>query len=488
MDKASVEVFAKDYTAAGAAQIFPSPLSVGAQVLVEGAAAKADITIYPLSTIWTEKAQVTEPQYIGSTQAASQNLYVGETRKLTAYVLPTSVSQEVIWSVKEGSDVAAVDETGTVTALQKGTAVIVAASAANPALTREFTIQVTENNFRTNIPEFVAVSGNWIIDDETLSVSNVARNDYYMSAQTVEGDFVLETDIRYTSGLINLFLASEYPEPHTGAGAYTIQFGYDTNVRLFPFGRDDYARGTLASPINDGEYHHVKVVKSGQSIAVYVDDVKCLEHTFAQTEAFFANGHVGIGLWDGALDVQNFFVHPLGNPFTDVDEEDFFYDSVLWAVEKGITTGTSDTTFSPYDQCVRAQVVTFLWRAAGSPEPTLTENPFVDVSPEDFYYKSVLWAVEKGITTGLTETHFGPLAPCNRAQVVTFLHRALGEPAAELTVNPFIDVPGDAWYAVPVLWALEQGITTGVSETTFGTLDICNRAQLVTFLYRAFAD
>ena len=204
-----------------------------------------------------------------------------------------------------------VDNDGTVTALKKGSAVIVAASKAAPELTKEFTIRVTENNFKTNIPEFVAVNGSWIIDDETLSVSNGGQNDYYMSAEAIEGDYVLETDIRYTRGLVNLFLASENVDPHEGVGAYTIQFGYDSNVRLFPFGREDFTRGTMDSPINDGAYHHVKVIREGQTLLVYVDDVKCLEHTFEETEAFFANGHVGIGLWDGALDVQNFFVHQL---------------------------------------------------------------------------------------------------------------------------------------------------------------------------------
>ena len=311
VDKASVEVFAKDYTAAGSAQIFPSPLSVGAGVLVEGAAAKADITIYPLDSIWTDKAQVTAPQYIGSTMAASQKLYVGDSLTLTAYVLPTTVSQALTWTVQEGQDVVRVDDSGTVTALKKGTAVIVAASVEDPQLTKEFTIRVTENNFRTNIPAFVHVSGDWSIDDETLSVSNGGQNDYYMSAQKIQGDYILEADIRYTRGLVNLFLASETVNPHEGFGAYAIQFGYDTNVRLFPFGRDDFARGTLEAPINDGEYHHVKVIREGQTIRVYADEKLCLEHTFARTEGFFADGHVGIGLWDGALDVQNFFVEPL---------------------------------------------------------------------------------------------------------------------------------------------------------------------------------
>ena len=310
VDKASVEVFAKDYTAAGAVQIFPSPVSAGAKVLVEGAAAKADITIYPLSGIWTGKTVVTVPQYIGTNTAASQNLCVGDTVKLNAYVIPTSVSQEIIWSVKEGSEAVEVDASGTVTALEKGTAVVVAASKAKPELTKEFTIRVTENNFKTNIPEFVKVSGDWVIDDEMLSVSNGGQNDYYMSAEAIEGDFVLETNISYTKGLINLFLASEKWNPHDGAGAYTIQFGDSTNVRLFPFGKDDYAVGTMGSRINDGAYHHVKVVKEEKTITVYVDDAKCLEHTFEKTEAFFGNGHVGIGLWDGALNVQSFFVYP----------------------------------------------------------------------------------------------------------------------------------------------------------------------------------
>ena len=313
VDKACVEVFAKDYTAAGSVQIFPSPVSVGAQVYVEGNPAKADITIYPLSTIWTDKVEVTEPQYIGTTLDASQNMYVGDTLKLSAYVLPITASQEFTWTVKDGSDVATVDASGKVTALRKGTAVIVGASKANSALTKEFTILVTENNFKTNIPEFVNINGNWAVDDETLSVSNGGQNDYYMSAEAIEGDFTLETNICYTKGLINLFLASENQNPHVGVGAYTIQFGDSTNVRLFPFGYDDFATGTMVSRINDGAYHSVKVVKEGKTITVYVDEAKCLEHTFTQVEDFFGNGHVGIGLWDGALDVQEFYVNALAD-------------------------------------------------------------------------------------------------------------------------------------------------------------------------------
>ena len=175
-------------------------------------------------------------------------------------------------------------------------------------------------------------------------------------------------------------------------------------------------------------------------------------------------------------------------PFEDVQPGEFYYDPVVWAVENGITNGTSETTFGPDDQCMRAHVVTFLWRAMGSPEPTRTDNPFVDVHPYDFYYKSVLWALEKGITAGMDATHFGPTDYCNRAQVVTFLYRTMGSPNVAASSNPFTDVEAGSFYEKPVLWAVENGITNGLSATTFGPEAICNRAQIVTFLYRTLHE
>ena len=174
------------------------------------------------------------------------------------------------------------------------------------------------------------------------------------------------------------------------------------------------------------------------------------------------------------------------NPFTDVPEGSFYYDSVLWALENGITTGASETSFNPNGICLRAQVVTFLHRAAGNPEPTSTKNPFTDVKSSDFFYKPVLWAVEEGITNGTSATTFGSYASCNRAAVVTFLWRAAGCPEPELTEHPFTDVPEGAFYEKAVLWALENNITQGISATAFGPTADCNRAQVVTFLYRAY--
>ena len=171
-------------------------------------------------------------------------------------------------------------------------------------------------------------------------------------------------------------------------------------------------------------------------------------------------------------------------PFADVPVGAFYFDPVEWAVQNGVTTGATATTFNPNGNCQRGQVVTFLWRAAGSPEPTTSVNPFTDLKETDFYYKAVLWAVEKGITNGLSADTFGPFALCNRAQVVTFLWRAQGSPESTATVS-FTDVKAGQFYSTAVAWAVEKGITNGISASEFGVGGICNRAQVITFLYRA---
>ena len=174
------------------------------------------------------------------------------------------------------------------------------------------------------------------------------------------------------------------------------------------------------------------------------------------------------------------------NPFVDVSEDSYYLDAVLWAVERGITTGTSATTFNPDGACVRAQVVTFLWRAAGSPEPVITENPFVDVPMDEYYYKAVLWAYGNKITAGVDANHFGPNAPCTREQVVTFLWSAMGKPASTAEI-PFTDVKAEDYFCSAVAWAVEKGVTSGISATEFGVSHTCTRAQIVTFLYKAMA-
>ena len=171
--------------------------------------------------------------------------------------------------------------------------------------------------------------------------------------------------------------------------------------------------------------------------------------------------------------------HPL---FSDVSKNDYFYDAVEWAVDKGITSGTGGTTFSPNASCTRGQMVTFLWRAAGSPAPKSAETPFTDVNKGDYFYDAVLWAVEQGITSGTSATTFSPNATVTRGQTVTFLWRAAGSPAA--SGSSFSDVSADAYYAQAVAWAVKENITAGTSASTFSPDAPCTRAQIVTFLWK----
>ena len=177
------------------------------------------------------------------------------------------------------------------------------------------------------------------------------------------------------------------------------------------------------------------------------------------------------------------------NPFTDVKDGKYYYNAVLWAISQDppVTNGTSETTFSPNNTCTRGQVVTFIWNAMGKPEPDLSDNPFVDVKDGKFYYKAVLWAYQNGVTSGADATHFNPNGQCTRAQVVTFLWNAAGKPEPKTNNNPFQDVKEGKFYTKAVLWAVENGITSGMSADTFGTNNTCTRGQVVTFLFNAYA-
>ena len=185
--------------------------------------------------------------------------------------------------------------------------------------------------------------------------------------------------------------------------------------------------------------------------------------------------------------IEVIFMKANGNPqtgvFVDVATGSYYEDAVDWAVENGITKGTDDTHFSPDGICTRAQAVTFLWRTAGSPKPETRAMPFTDVPVGSYYYDAVLWAVENGITKGTSDTTFSPNMTCSRAQIVAFLWRSEKSPAAGIA-NPFADVKSDAYYADAVLWAVKENITKGTTSTTFSPDADCTRAQIVTFLWR----
>ncbi|MCD8256274.1 MAG: S-layer homology domain-containing protein [Oscillospiraceae bacterium] len=200
------------------------------------------------------------------------------------------------------------------------------------------------------------------------------------------------------------------------------------------------------------------------------------------TRAFTAYDSDDDELASGTLRI----IVPNTGSFSDVEYDSYYYDAVEWALDEEITTGTSDILFSPDASCTRAQAVTFLWRAAGSPKPTSTENPFTDVDEDDYYYEAVLWAVEKEIASGTGSTNFSPDMYVTRPHTVPFLYRYMGSETT--TVNPFDDVRATDYYYDAVLWAVENGVTTGTDSTTFSPNSTCVRAQIITFLYRAIEE
>ncbi|MBO4419601.1 MAG: S-layer homology domain-containing protein, partial [Oscillospiraceae bacterium] len=180
----------------------------------------------------------------------------------------------------------------------------------------------------------------------------------------------------------------------------------------------------------------------------------------------------------------------LENPFVDVHDEDFFFNPVMWALDNGVTGGVDSTHFGPRQDCTREQIVTFLWRANGSPEPEATENPFSDLKAGAYFYKAVLWAVENHVTGGIGNGKFGVGISCTRAQAMTFLWAAKGSPEPETTENPFTDVKAGAYYFKAVLWATghDPAVTGGVGGGRFAPDQICSRSEIITFLYKIYEN
>lgn len=187
---------------------------------------------------------------------------------------------------------------------------------------------------------------------------------------------------------------------------------------------------------------------------------------------------------NGPYNEINVYNPALSDRFVDVNRFDWYNDSVQWAVENNITSGTSPITFSPETVCTRGQVVTFLWNANGRPKMSGVKNPFKDVKSSDYYYDAVLWAVKNGVTAGTSATTFSPNVSCTRGQVVTLLYNASSNKQIINTNNPFKDVPSERYYSKPVLWAVQNGITSGTSATTFSPNANCTRAQIVCFLQK----
>lgn len=309
VDRASVEVFAKGNTVAGANQIFPAPDSLAAKVFVEGERTNADIAIYPMNTIWKEKMTPKEPVAISSTTPDYNRINVGDQLNLSAYLIPFSEGEELVWKL-DNAAIASLDVNGNraqLTSLAKGKVTIIVSSKKNPDLVKKMVVDSFANNFNTNLKDLKALSGAWLVDDETLSVDNRSSNDIYMSGEKVPSPtYTLSADIKFERGLVNLFFASEKVDP---AQAYSIQLGGDNNIRLFRFYGDTIAENPIPTALNDNNYHHIEVVKGENSVEVIVDGVSYLKHQFDLVDSYYTDAYVGLGIWDGAMEVQNLWLN-----------------------------------------------------------------------------------------------------------------------------------------------------------------------------------
>ena len=402
----------------------------------------------------------------------------------------------VTYAVTNGTGEATIDATGKLTPVKVGTVKVKATKAEdanyNAITSAEVEITITRAT-PTGAPKYTAIttSGKTLADaglttaGSTLNpnagtlvwvdnAGTVLPDTTAVAANTTYKWLFTPTDTNYTTltGSIEL-----YHKSSGGGGGwyytyYTIKATAGTNGSISPSGwtsvRDGRDQTFTITP--DKGYAVAKVLVDGKSVGA----VK--SYTFKNV----TKDHT----------IEAVFMKSNGNPqtgvFVDVAEGSYYEEAIDWAVEKGITNGVSSNMFAPNDPCTRAQIVTFLWRAAGSPAPK-SMSSFTDVPADAFYAKAVAWAVENGITSGTGESKFSPNSTCTRAQAVTFLYRASGSPAVSGKAE-FSDVSTTAFYADAVAWAAKKGITTGIGGGLFGSDNDCTRGQIVTFLWRAMAE
>ncbi len=402
----------------------------------------------------------------------------------------------VTYAVTNGTGEATIDATGKLTPVKVGTVKVKATKAEdanyNAITSAEVVITITRA-IPTGAPKYTAIttSGKTLADAGLTTVGStlnpnagtlvwvdntgtVLSDTTAVAANTTYKWLFTPADANYTTltGSIEL-----YHKSSSGGGGwyytyYTIKATAGTNGSISPSGwtsvRDGRDQTFTITP--DKGYAVAKVLVDGKSVGA----VK--SYTFKNVTK------------DHTIEV--IFMKSNGNPqtgvFVDVAEGSYYEEAIDWAVEKGITNGVSSNMFAPNDPCTRAQIVTFLWRAAGSPAPN-SMSSFTDVPADAFYAKAVAWAVENGITSGTGEGKFSPNSTCTRAQAVTFLYRASGSPAVSGSAE-FSDVATNAYYADAVAWAAKKGITTGIGGGLFGSDNDCTRGQIVTFLWRAMAE
>ena len=424
-------------------------------------------------------------------------MYVGDTKNLTVEFTPSNATNKnVTW--KSSDEAVATVMDGVVTAVGKGTATItVTTEDGGFTATCEITVKIPVSSVTLNPTSTALVVGDTkqltaSVEPENADDSTVVWSSSNAKVTTVDQNGLVTavgvgtTTITATAGdksATCTVTVTAKPVPIKRIALSDAAVSVGRTIQLEPvFTPADTTQRDVIWTSSD---RTIATVDANGRVRGVAEGKVTITVTSTADPSITASCTVTVtkNLSDAGLAA---IIGALGNgslPFNDVTVRDYFYDAVKWAVDRGITSGTSRYTFSPDAPCTRAQVVTFLWRAAGCPQPTSKSNPFTDVRADDYFYTAVLWAVENGITNGTSAKTFSPDTTVTRAQVVTFLWRANGQPTAGN--SGFADVSADKYYATAVAWAVFQRITTGTGFGVFSPDAACTRAQIVTFLYRA---
>ena len=408
------------------------------------------------------------------------NLELNATYQLSAVKEPVNATGSLSWS-SDKPDIATVSSTGEVTAKAQGTAIITVSCGDKKATC---TVTVAHTHDYTGQP--------WVyMDPGTHTKTCTAGDNTKYELHTWQ--WVVDTPATSTTAGKK---HEECPDCHARRSENTVipatgggssGGGGGAGVTTYTITVQNSKNGGVTASHKSAAKDTAVTLTVTPDKGYVLDTLTVLDSKDKAVKLTEKNGKYTFTMPAGKVTVSAAFkaAAPASeNPFTDVPSGAYYEDAVVWAVKKGITSGTSATTFNPDGSCTRAQAVTFLWRAAGSPEPKSAAMPFTDVPAGSYFEKAVLWAVENGITKGTSDTTFGPDASCTRAQIVTFLWRAGGSHAVSGN-SAFSDVAADAYYAAAVAWAEKNGVTGGIGGGLFGSDNTCTRAQIVTFLHRA---
>ena len=414
-----------------------------------------------------------------------KSLTVGMSDQLTATVKhnETPINDVSVTWISDNPDVATVDASGNITAKELGKARITASVTENGTTFSDFCdvivtaktqVAVTFNaNGGTVSPATANTNAYGKLDSlPTPTRSGYSFDGWYTEA---EGGTAVTTDTVFDS---TTTIYAHWTRNSSG-GSHTTYYPVNTPAK-------SEGGSVVVSPKSPSKGATVTVTVTPES-GYQVSSVQAVDKDGKKlTLTDKGDGKYSFVMPGSKVEVSASFAQVQKpeetSPYRDVSKDSYYYDAVQWASNKGITNGVSDGVFAPDWVCTRGQIVTFLWRSVGSPTPKTAEMPFADVAEDAYYAQAVLWAVENGITKGTSETTFSPDQTCTRAHAVAFLYRLAGSPA--VTGSSFQDVDADAYYNAAVAWAVQQGITNGTSETTFSPDKTCTRAQIVTFLYR----